>query len=679
MSWMTKLYETYEAGMALDLSEEEQLMPISHTMQNAHINIVIDGDGNFKRASVLEKIQIILPATERSAGRSGRKPPPHPLSDKLQYVAKDYLDYGGKISFYSEYYDQLEKWCVSEFSHPKARIVLKYINKGKVIEDLVANNILYTDEKNQLIKNWDVEVTPENPQPLIFKILPKKKDKKTKKNYTDPGVALVCWTVETPGDMNSKTWLDDSLQQSWIKHDSSSGGIEGLCFVTGKEQQVLAVNHPAKLRHTGDKAKLISANDMSGFTFKGRFTDTKKTLKTNGSQAVGIGIEVTQKAHNALRWLISRQGYRNGDQVYVAWAASGQKIPEPLTSSQDLFANAQIFQEPLKEEYNSKLDHTIDLGGSFAFQLKKYMAGYRAKLEPNEQIMIMGLDSATPGRMGIIYYRELLASEFLDHLHEWHQQFSWPQRVTKEFVNSDSKKKSVKKIIWPVSSPIPWVITEAAYGAVLKSNKTLKKSLLERLLPCIVDGQQLPKDIMLSVVRRASNKNSSENWEWQRNLGVACALFKGYYLRHPDKIKRREYAMALEEKRTTRDYLYGRLLAIAEKIEAVALGIGGENRPTTAARLMQRFADRPFSTWRNIELGLQPYMQRLQASRTGFLVNRKKELDFVQNAFEPDDYTSDKSLSGEFLLGYHCQIQYWRNNKSDNNKDQSNKENNHES
>ncbi|HDH00796.1 MAG TPA: type I-C CRISPR-associated protein Cas8c/Csd1, partial [Nitrospirae bacterium] len=70
MSWMAKLYETYEAGMALDLSDEEPLMPISHTLQNAHINIVIDGDGNFKRASVLEKTQIVLPATEKSAGRS---------------------------------------------------------------------------------------------------------------------------------------------------------------------------------------------------------------------------------------------------------------------------------------------------------------------------------------------------------------------------------------------------------------------------------------------------------------------------------------------------------------------------------------------------------------------------------------------------------------------------------
>lgn len=125
--------------------------------------------------------------------------------------------------------------------------------------------------------------------------------------------------------------------------------------------------------------------------------------------------------------------------------------------------------------------------------------------------------------------------------------------------------------------------------------------------------------------------------------------------------------MALEEDRKSRDYLYGRLLAIAERIEEVALNIGGESRPTTAARLMQRFADRPFSTWRNIELGLQPYMQRLQGKRAGFLANRKKELDMVHSAFLPDEFSSEKPLSGEFLLGYHCQKQDWRNKKETNN------------
>ncbi|MEA2059784.1 MAG: type I-C CRISPR-associated protein Cas8c/Csd1, partial [Thermodesulfobacteriota bacterium] len=87
---------------------------------------------------------------------------------------------------------------------------------------------------------------------------------------------------------------------------------------------------------------------------------------------------------------------------------------------------------------------------------------------------------------------------------------------------------------------------------------------------------------------------------------------------------------------------------------------------TTAARLMQRFADRPFSTWRNIELALQPYMQRLQGSRAGFLVNRKKEIDVILDAFLSDDFISDKPLSGEFLLGYHCQKQVWQKKTNEN-------------
>lgn len=123
--------------------------------------------------------------------------------------------------------------------------------------------------------------------------------------------------------------------------------------------------------------------------------------------------------------------------------------------------------------------------------------------------------------------------------------------------------------------------------------------------------------------------------------------------------------MTLEEHNRSRNYLYGRLLAIAERIEEIALSVGGENRPTTAARLMQRFADRPSSTWRNIELGLQPYMQRLQSSRPGFLTNRKKELDDVTSAFQPGDFSKDKALSGEFLLGYHCQRMAYRNTQSE--------------
>jgi CRISPR-associated protein Csd1 len=140
--------------------------------------------------------------------------------------------------------------------------------------------------------------------------------------------------------------------------------------------------------------------------------------------------------------------------------------------------------------------------------------------------------------------------------------------------------------------------------------------------------------------------------EWEKTLGIACALFRGY-----SKSQGKEYDMALEEDRTSRDYLYGRLLAVADNIEHYALTSAETNRDTMAARLMQRFADRPFSTWRTIELALTPYKSRLRASdkKAGFLWMREKLMDEIQCKFLADDFTNDRSLSGEFLLGFHCQ------------------------
>ena len=661
MSWMATLYQTYEVGLTIDLPDETKLMPVSHTMQNAHIKIVIDGEGNFKRAAVLEKTQVVLPATEKAAGRTSGEAP-YPLADKIQYIARDYPGYGGqKKSYFTSYEKQLSEWCGSAFAHSKAIAVHKYVRRGQVVADLINHQVLHVDESRVLRKTWHNE---SGEPPPIFKVLPKNKGE------IEQGDAMVCWSVEVAGNPVSDTWQDNDLQQRWIDYDAQHVGKTDFCYVLGEVKNI-STNHPAKLRHTGDKAKLVSSNDSSGFTFRGRFSDP------SGLQAAAVSFEVTQKAHNALRWLISRQGYRNGDQVFVSWAVSGKQTPEPLKDAWELFLADPEFQEETVDEPDlSIIDHAIDLGSTFAAKLKRYLSGYRASLDVNEQVIIMGLDSATPGRMGIIYYRKLLASEFLDRIEVWHRQFAWPQRHSIELPDPKVTNKTFRKTVWAISSPAPRLIAEAAYGNVLKNNDALKRSVIERILPCIIDGRPFPHDLMLSAVRRASNRNIGEEWQWQRNLGVACALYKGFYLRHPQEKERRNYYMTLKEDRATRDYLFGRLLAIAERIEETALRVGGEERPTTAARLMQRFADRPFSTWRNIEIALQPYMQRLQGSRPGFLVNRKKELDSVQALFSHDDFTCDKSLSGEFLLGYHCQRQSWFS-KTDESKAE--KEEHHES
>jgi len=640
---MSKLYETYEAGMHLDLSGYDQLMPISHTLQNAHIKITIDGNGNYIHAEILEKMQIVLPATEKSAGRSSGEAP-HPLADKIQYIAKDYPNYGGKKQCYFDgYLEQLTNWCDSPYATQKLQAVKTYVEKGTVVEDLIENNILHIDENKDLLLAWPKDSGVEDP--LIFKVLPKEK------GQLDQGNALVCWSVEIKNDPLSDTWNDPGLQNSWIAFDRMKSKQAGLCFVTGT-QAVLAVNHPAKLRHTGDKAKLVSSNDMSGYTFRGRFTDSKKSIEDKGGQSVGIAYEVTQKAHNALRWLISRQGFRNGDQVIVTWAVSGSEIPLPMDNALDfIWGEVKEIPEPLLTIEN-QIAHTIDIGQSFANKLGKYMAGYQAQLEETDNIVIMGLDSATPGRMAVTYYQEFFPDEYIKRISQWHNDFAWYQRHKIEV--DVGKTKPASKTVWPISAPSLRSIWEAIYGTNITD--TLKKNTVERILPCIVEARTFPRDLVINAVRKAINRTAykaDEQWLWEKHLGIACALYRGFSKRNPKQTK--EYDMALEQHNYSRDYLYGRLLAIAERLENIALNVAGEKRNTTAARLMQRFADRPASTWRNIELALQPYIQRLKNNRAGFLHNMQILLDEVMNNFVEGDFVNDKPLSGEFLLAYHTQ------------------------
>jgi CRISPR-associated protein Csd1 len=100
------------------------------------------------------------------------------------------------------------------------------------------------------------------------------------------------------------------------------------------------------------------------------------------------------------------------------------------------------------------------------------------------------------------------------------------------------------------------------------------------------------------------------------------------------------------------------LLAVAEYIERSALNQAGEKRPTNAERHMQRFADHPCSTWRDLEKQIAPYLQRLQTRESSYWIyDRAKRLlqEICDSVTDIDNFTSPRKLDGEFLLGYHCQ------------------------
>lgn len=657
MSWIEKLYRTYENNTDKigDPNDSIPLFPICHTAQNAHIEIVIDGDGNCKRASVISKDDspTIVPCTEASSSRAGIRPVNHPLCDKLQYLAGDFNKFGGEVTkgFQSEpsepyktYKAELQKWCSSACSHPKAAAVLKYIEKGLLVSDLIEKKILHTepspDGSPKLMHEWTGE---ESEKPEIFKLLNGKMQKNGKRNPWQ-AESFVRWAIETPGCLDSSV-KDVSLQTAWIDYSSSLKANQGFCFVTG-EPRFLSDSHPAKIRNAGDKAKLISSNDSSGFTYRGRFTDD--------SQVAGLSFEVTQKAHSALRWLLERQGrvfyVKSGGQAkprlaVVAWAVSGTDVPDPLADSGDLLCDSPIETEVGKTE-KSPIGITAQ---DFGVRLSQYLSGYKVKLGKSDEIIVMAVDSATPGRMAVTYYRELTGSDFLKRIEAWHHGCAWLQRFStdKEFFGA----------------PAPKDIAQAAYGT--KDGDLLQKTTVERLIPCIIDGVPLPWDIVASCIKKAAQRLSLPDWDWQKTLGIACGLYRYYFK------EKENYPMGLDRERKTRDYLYGRLLAVADCIESWALNRAKEDRPTNATRLMQRFADHPCDTWRTIELNLTPYKARMGALISKHLAAEEE----IMNAFDIDDYNSKKPLTGEFLLGFHCQRTELHKSSKSNSKENSNEPN----
>lgn len=629
MSWIQKLYETYENCQAnVGIKNEDDkapLLPVSHITQKMQIEINIDQDGNFKGANSISKEDAltIIPCSEESGGRSGSDPKCHPLCDKLQYIAKDFCEYVDDLPQYQEkqkemheaYLQLFIKWNESKFSHPKIKAILKYIQKGVVAKDLIESGVLKLERNGKL-------------KPKIAN-------------------AFIRWRVYIPNDLQEKTWCDNNLINCWIQFDASIQRNMAFCYVTGKEMRI-AKNHPKYIRVPGDSAKIISSNDTSGFTYRGRFT--------NAEQACGIGYEVSQKAHNALRWLIGRQGKvffegksKEPGLTIVAWATKGEKIVDPLADPFTLLGFNQT---------ESDTEVVIFTAQELALKLKARITGYSTELGDTTDVVVMGLDSATPGRMSIIFYRELTGSDFLNRINCWHSSCNWYHNYwPKEIMDSKTGKKITINIPF-VGAPAPSTIAEAAYGS--KVDDKLRRSVIERILPCIIDSQKIPRDLVDSVVRRASNRMVMESWEWNKTLSIACALYK----KHQIDYKKEDFSMSLEENRRTRDYLYGRLLALADSLEQWALTEARENRQTNAARLMQRFAEHPYTTWRTIELSLGPYKARLGPKSS----ERQKLIAEVTAMFDTNDYISDKKLNGEFLLGYHCQREALRHKaESDNN------------
>lgn len=620
-----ELYDVYEKNKEQigekktnKFKQEVILLPISHTTQTAHIEVNITEDGEFHTATVLGKNDnrnTVIPCTLESASRSSNLAP-YPLHDKLCYVAGDYVKYGGTVKTkdfveyggkkkkgdpHFAYLNNLKLWVSSSHANEKVKIIYEYLSKGCLIRDLISQGVLHEDN-GLLIEKWDKNYEEKyGSKPDIFSAVTGKQ--------TD---AFVRFNIYSPTKILKEVWYDQEVANSFINfYNSSLQNFEsGICYVTGKLAPITEL-HANKIRNAADKSKLISSNDESGFTYRGRFETAK--------QAATISYEASQKAHNALKWLIGLQGDTINQRVFLIWGIN--EIPLLLED------------DPLKLSPNPK-EFVPVTEKEYALRVNKAVNGYRTKYDTKESVNILILDAATTGRLAVTYYQRFHKELYLDRLEYWYQTCSWRFR---------EKHNETGKSVEFVKTPTPKEIATATYG--LRDDKLIKETV-ERILICMFENidQQIPKDIERSLIIRASRPTTMENWEWEKCLSVACAIIR------KNRKKREEINMSLETENKNRSYLFGRLLAVADVAERTALNLNGETRDTNAMRYMTAFSNQPEKTWKVIREQLHPYLMKL--GKGGFRFTQL--MDEITDEIGTINFNNER-LDGLYLVGLSSQ------------------------
>lgn len=628
MSWIKNLCDTYDACKdAVGICDGDQatmLLPLGHLLTGLDVIVYLKNDGTLYRAEKLNlsannKMLICIPCTDESEARSGTKAIdfPHPFFDQIKYLSTQ------------KYLNNLGKWMDFLQDNPKYPLayqaivaVYRYLVKGTLSNDLQSFQITVKDD------------------------------------------LYIGFCVNLVNSSEDRLWMIPELWEAWIdfyrSEDIAKRKTQDICYITGNNS-TYTKKHSKSINRASGNAKLITGNDDKNFTFRGRFEEP--------SQAVTVSYEASQKAHQALRWLISKPScYRCDTQSIIAWAIDNTPdVPRFYDDSYNIYNTiAQTDKEKLTIAENI-------ICVDYANALKKALSGYStsSRLKKHvRRIAIISTDSATTGRLSVTYYRELSENEYEERIDNWHNTCKWYQPFGKY---ADEAYKSGYFIGAPAIDRIMLAVLGKRRSQQDTSYNKLVKNLREQLVHCIFDGERIPASMVIAAINRASNpfafentsaKNNGDRWrDWEQVLSATCALIKRYY----HDYKKEEFAVELETERRDRDYLYGRLLAVADKIESSARykqdKTKHDDRATNAIRYMTTFSQHPFRTWNMLfTQQLNPYIQQLNGA--GWYLNLIGE---ITQKFEPGEYERNDPLDGRYLLGFFVQRQDLRKRQKDNN------------
>ena len=638
MSWFQRLYETY--GNCVAANDTFKIAPVAHTHKVCNIEITLNEKAEIVDAQIIKE-DTMIPTTDDNNCM-------WPLAVDIKTYQKEKDKKGKELKV--TYKRQLKEW--SDAADIKIQIVNKYIQKNILIQDLEKRGILWLSEEGKFIEK------PKNKKDItdkykIFQYVKKQED------------AFIRWIVGT--DSGRNTWEDKAIIESWInfrkqkenkkykseiektcrKIDKENNIVSRLtddkiCYISGEITDCITTNHP----FANGTSKLIAVGD--DLVFKGRFEEYY--------EALSVSFDVSQKAHNTLKWLIAeerKQAYRNYPQIIVAFTINGKGGNVGQIFGEDVVKSVKGYSIDFEKFKEDETEESVGNGDG------------EMKFEKDEKIILLEMNAASPGRACISYYKELLGSQYLKNIEDWHKKYYWQQFLKRKeeyqyFYGTPSINTIANVYFYKRVEK-----KEQNYKRVEKKEQKIKSKLIRDLMPSVLENKKIPEYIEKHFIEKASNPVALNYVQWKTTLGIACSIYKGN--RFDENKKEEDYLMSLDENCKDRNYLYGRLLAVIDAAEKSALlKQNRENsntketiRVTNAQRLMHQFSIEPFETWKILyEKFSVAYKKRINGSWVDERIENIKE-----KFGSTEEFTDNSKLTGLYLLGYFHQLKIIRDER----------------
>lgn len=625
-------YQTDKYGRAF------ALLPIRHTCVSASLEILIDLDGNFQKVELVppEDAFTITCTTEDAVARSSNQAA-HLICDTLEYMAGDILKYFTRVSASGDDKSQTtrlkHKVCVKQLeeasSHegaPKSlKAICAYIKKGTMVGDILSDGreeITNTVCKGSSFKS-DAKVR--------FRVL---------------------------GAKVEETWKDKDIFHFWISfcREKEKNEVKIDSIFTG-EPQTLCRKTATGVISDSDSSKLFSSNIPEAFT--GRFTTP--------SDFATIGRDDDAKIYAALKYLLKTAG-RNFESYYiVTWDSRQGACSGWMRDTSNFFeCNIKEIPEELKTtemSVDDYLDTALqDVGGSlseadqerqrFLTQMDEMIANaveketFHTKEHP-AKVYVLGLRKNYPGkskgRISVVDFQELSESTYLRNIRKWQTEGCWlhPRWQVTGHISSFYGMPGIMDM------------ADLLYGQYNKGLHVVRGKepniaisfFYQKIARCILYGEPVPIPLVELAASRASNPLIfKKRLDYERILSLACAFIA--------KNRKSGDEPMLNEENKDRSYLFGRLMAVADRAERRTFDSANDaKRRTNAEKNMKNLPNMPGRVWQEVSGKILPYLAKLSPAERGYY---NKLLNSITDSFEPEDF-SNKPLTHMYLLGYSAQ------------------------